>query len=130
MIINPPCTITARLMAGLRIGENSFISIYRHGVSDDGRTIYGYYIDRPEGEYQAADLKSGVGGGSLQGGLASLLCFLSASMEGYEYEQRTGRKSDNADLFPNDVLEWALQNRYELEAYQNDLEELEGVIVE
>jgi hypothetical protein len=107
-----PMTITPRLMAGLKVGK-AFISIEYAGVSPDRRWIYRYHIDRGSREFTGEDLKSGVGGGSIQQGLTSLLSFLTAAAEGGE----------NADLFPPEIVEWAAENRDELSCLEIELEE-------
>lgn len=75
MILHTPFQITARLLPGVKVGTG-WISIEFAGPTDDGRTRYQYHIDTPKFEHSASDLKSGVGGGSLQDGMVSLLLFL------------------------------------------------------
>lgn len=135
--VNFPCIITSRLLPGVRVSESE-ISIAYDGVSSDGRTIYRYWldlkIDDRRIEYCDNDLQSGVGGGSLQDGLESLLSFLTACGESYGYAMRkNGQLVDddgNANLFPADVAEWSYINSDELGMLAYDLAETDNVIVE
>lgn len=129
MTLREPVCITSRLLPGVRVGDAS-ISIEECGATNDGRTRYKYYIDTPAFEYEGSDLKSGVGNGTLQSGLASLLSFLSAAAESYSYQQRTGRAGDNSDLFPAHVTEWAYQHSDELGMLACELDETPNLIVE
>lgn len=121
MKISSPCIITPRLLPGLHIG-GAFVSIEYGEPNNDGRTTYVYYIDLPDFEYESNDLASGCQGGDLQDGLESLLAFLGAAAEAKNYEDRTGRKSENADLFPAEIVEWAAQNSDEIAAAQYELD--------
>jgi hypothetical protein len=67
--------------------------------------------------------------GKLQSGLASLLGLLSAAADAYAYSTN-GRASDNADLFPSDVMEWAHSHSDELSYLAYELEETQNVIEE
>ena len=118
--------ITPRLMPGLHIGD-AFISI-EYGRDRGHRQHYRYYIDIGGREYTDDDLSSGCNH-SLQNGLESLLSFLGACVEGRRYA-RTGRESENADLFPDWVGEWAEANSDEISMVACELEETEGLIVE
>jgi hypothetical protein len=134
MVINSPCMITSRLLPGLRIGDAT-ISIEYGDETRDGRQGYRWYIDLADGrEFSGDDLASGVGGGSLQSGLESLLSFLGACGESYAYDVRRGGDGtggENSDLFPAAVAEWAAQNSDELSMAALELEEsTEPVIVE
>lgn len=112
MLIHEPCVITPRLLPGLKIGDG-FISVeYLGEVDRRGAPRFRYYIDTPDFEYEGSDLSGWDG---LQGALEACISFLSAAVEGSAYERATGRKSDNADLFPEHVVEWAAQ--YEGELY-------------
>jgi len=113
MKLQAPFEISARLLPSVHIGE-SFISITFDGETPDGRARYRYYLDTPTFDYENNDLASGVGGGSLQAGMESLLSFLGAAAEAYRYGMRGGSKSENADLFPEHVMEWAYLNEDEL----------------
>lgn len=124
MLIRNPCIITARLLPGARVG-NSTLSIEYGGISADGRQEYTVHIDTPDWEYTFDDLRSGVGGGSLQSGLESALSFFGAAAEAYNRPQ-----SDNANIFPAHVMEWAYLNSDEINMLEYELEETPDVIEE
>jgi len=126
MIIHPPCCITARLMAGIEIGDGTISIEYGKSVGRYGRHNYHYCLDFPDGEYEGEDL-SGFGG--LQEGLRSLLSVLSAAADAYRYEME-GKESDNGDIFPPAVMEWAYRNSDAIEMAEIDLEETPNLIEE
>jgi len=131
MILRSPCIITSRLRPGVRLADGSSISIgYSPRSGDAGRVRYEYVIDMADGQScEGSDLQSGCGGGTLREGLSSLLSFLAAAAEAYSAGMR-GRDSDNADLFPEDVCEWAYQNSDELSMLQVEVDELADCIEE
>src|SRR5262249_32120754 len=105
MILHPPFIITSRLMAGITVG-GGYLSIGYSHVNSQGRIVYDVWIDLPDGqEFHVTDPKSGCGGGDLQGGMESLLSFLSAAAESYAFRLRTGREGENEDLFEPAVVE-------------------------
>jgi hypothetical protein len=55
---------------------------------------------------------------------------LDACGESYGYGLRTGQSGENADLFPEQVAEWAYQNSDELSMLACELEENKGLIEE
>ncbi len=132
--VKPPCVITSRLRCGVRIGQSEISIAY--GNSLDGRQAYQYWLDlRLDGkriEFYGDDLASGVGGGTLQDGLESLLSFLSACGESYGYAMRKNGKliddDGNATLFPADVAEWAYINIDELAMIACELQETPDAI--
>jgi len=92
---------------------------------------YDIWIDLPDGsEHQISDLRSGVGGGDIQDGMSNLVGFLSAAGEAYAYQLRTGRASENGDLFPAAVTEWAYQNSDELSMLGLELDEQPDLITD
>lgn len=121
MTLREPVRITSRLLPGLTLGDSE-ISIEFGAETADGRIRYHYFIDGPGMEYENNDLKSGVGGGSLLDGLKSLLSFLSAAADAVRYEL-SGRESDNSDLFPEPVMQWAYGHQSELECIELELSE-------
>ena len=129
MKLNPPFEISPRLLPAVRVGS-AFVSIEFAGQTSDGRARYHYHIDTPDWEYTGDDLKSGVGGGSLESGMESLLSFLSACGEAVAYSRRTGRESENADLFPPHVAQWCYQNSDELSLLQFEISESETELIE
>ena len=131
MQLKSPFIITSRLLPGIKVNDGT-ISIEYSGISSDKRTIYKYYIDIPEGEFEGNDLKSGVGGGNLQSGMESLLSFLNAAAESYNYRMRKGEngRGENEDLFDEKVTEWAANNSDEIGILACEIEEQENLIEE
>lgn len=85
-------------------------------VNNEGRAVFRWTVSIPAGKFSGDDLRSGCGVNMAErDGMESLLSFLSAAAEAYSYSMRTGRESDNADLFPPEVMEWCYQNSSELE---------------
>lgn len=120
MTLHHPFQISARLLPAIQIG-NDWISIEFDGESQ-GRARYKYHIDFGEQEYTGNDLKSGIGGGSLQEGMASLLSFLSACAESFP------GKGENYDLFPPRIAAWAYRNSDEISMLSCEPEETPSLI--
>jgi hypothetical protein len=128
MLLKPPFIITSRLLPGLRVGQAE-IALKRAGRTADGRDRFQWHIDLwpvDHGcmEFTARDLRSGVGGGSLQSTFASLLTFLSAFAEARD------ENSDCWDLFPEGLREWAQLNSDKLEMLSMEIHETENLIEE
>lgn len=115
-------------MPAIKIGS-AWISLDCGKTTSEGRTRYNVWIDLPDGtEHHITDLKSGCGGGDVQSGFVALLSFLGAAAESYSYRQRTGRKGENEDLFPANVVEWAYQNSDEITMLECELDETSNLI--
>lgn len=108
-------------MAGLQIGDG-VISMEITGETTERRTKYHYFIDVQGFEHEGNDLKSGCGGGSLQSGFESLLSFLGAAAEAYQCSM-SGHESDNSDIFPPRIMEWAYANSDEIGLLECQLQE-------
>jgi hypothetical protein len=132
MTIHPPLCITSRLLPGVRIGD-AWISIeYADWPGEDGRQRYTWYIENgsQSGEsYESDDLQSGAGGGTLQEGLESLLGFLGAFASAIAFREREGKEAENADLFPADLAEWAVENADEITMLECELLENPGELI-
>ncbi len=130
MRLHEPFIITARLMAGLKIGD-AYLSIGVGQRNREGRTVYVAYLDLPDGtEHEISDLQSGCQGGDVQDGMASLLSFLGAAAESYGYRLRTGRTGEHEDLFsPGDVV-WAYEHSDEISMLAYELEERPDLVDE
>lgn len=127
MKLHPPFVITSRLLPGLHLRDVanrlSELSITFNGQTSDGRTRYRYYLDTPAFEFTNNDLMSGVGGGSLQDGMISLLSFLTACAESVDCKSRTGRDGENFDLFPLSVAKWASDHKDALTFLEIEIQE-------
>lgn len=130
MKLNSPFEISSRLLPALRVADATISIDFAKRDGREGRTRYQWYIDTPDFEATGNDLQSGCQGGSLQEGMASLLSFLSACGEALNYSDRTGHESDNADLFPRNVAEWAQSHYEELSMLAIELEENKELITD
>lgn len=131
MKLHAPFSISARLMPALVVGGATISLEIGPTPTRDGRARYIGWIDLPDGsEHEVTDLASGVGGGTLQRGFASLCCFLSAAAESRMYRERSNRKGENEDLFPPAVVEWACSCSDELSMLECDLEETPNLLEE
>lgn len=128
MQLKPPFEISARLLPSVRI-ENTWISICFDGKSE-GRAVYRYFIDNPDFEYENNDLRSGVGGCSLQSGMESLLSFLGACAESRRYSRGRDCAGENADLFPDNVGQWAESVSDEISLLQCEIEENKNLLTD
>ena len=82
-------------------------------------------IDFADGtEHSGDDLRCGAMGADECEMLGTLLARLGAAGESYGYTVRTGRVSDNSDLFPPSIMEWAYVNSDELSMARYALEEV------
>lgn len=124
MTLASPFIITPRLLPGLRVGE-AFVSLtWSRRPGEGGRVRFAWTVDLVDGaSLTGDDLQSGCGGGSLQDGFRSLLGFLCAFAESIQYQERTGRQGENADLFPAELAPWATMNSDELAMLALELDE-------
>lgn len=135
MEICSPLCITSRLRPGCRIGGAEISIEYSSRLADMGRQRYHWYIDKRENldgvkntqEFEDDELCSGSGGGSLQEGLESLLCFLGAFAE-VNY-QNCNPDSENVNLFPAGLADWAIENADGIETMELDLHENPGKLI-
>lgn len=120
MILTHPLIITPRLMAGVAVPGGS-LSVEPSGDHDRmGKPQWFYAIDVDGWSEKGADL---YGWGDHREMVGTLLSFLSAAAESYNYRMRTGRPSENEDLFPARVVEWAHQHSDELSTIQFEIED-------
>jgi hypothetical protein len=108
MILKPPFKISGRLLPALQIGR-AWVSIELITC-----TQARYFIDLPDGTEVVGDDLSCRAGITLQGAFESLLSFLGAYAEAIDYGTRTGRASENKDLFPASLADWATGNSDEI----------------
>jgi hypothetical protein len=135
MKLHPPFQISARLLPALRIGDAWLHLEYSDRPGNGGRDRFHWTIDLPGGqEFSDDDLQSGVQGGTLQETFGSLLAFLGAAAESYEWRMREGGSEPDPDgsehLFPPAVVEWAYQNDDEISLLRLEIEESEHPLIE
>lgn len=93
-----------------------------------GRAQFAFTITHQDWTYSDNDLYSGTGVSMEEyNGLASLLSYLGAAAESYEYAQRTGNAGENSDLFPAHVVEWAASCSDELTMQAEELDLIDRV---
>ena len=112
-----PFIISARLAPALRINDAtlSLLGTDVRQSADSATLILGprvgatLVLDFADGtEYECSDLQSGCGGfGSVVDIFETFLSFLSAAAEARRFTERTGITSDNDDMFPESVMQWA-----------------------
>jgi hypothetical protein len=125
LAFRPPLHIGARLMPALRVGDSSTIHVTPTHRDPDGRVLWRYIIEDRDRHVldEATDLRSGPGDDlDPNQAMVTLLGFLSAAAEAYRHTLNGGH-SDNADLFPPDVTEWAYQHDDELAALALEIAE-------
>jgi hypothetical protein len=133
--LRDPFKISARLLPSVEI-NGATLSLGYGRYTRDGRMQYDVWIDLPDGtEHQITDLRSGVGGGDLKQGFTSLLSFLGAAAESYQYRvfvkrEDTPDPDSNEGLFDPAIVEWAYGCSDEISMLKIEIEESEDLIVE
>ena len=128
MKLHSPMYISARLMAAVRVEDahgRSEINIEPTRRDKEGRVVWRVVIVNDDGQeiYDAAELRSGVGSDvDARDMMRSLLGFLTAAAEAYRSPYPD---SENRDLFPETVMEWAYHYDSELQMLEFDLSEEE-----
>lgn len=114
MILESPFFISSRLLPALQIGDAVLSLDTEYGCTRDDRDIATFYLDRPGlPEYVDRSMKSGCQGfGSTVEVFETYIGFLRACVESRQYGDGQG---ENADLFPDDIGEWAEDNASDLE---------------
>lgn len=125
MKLSHPFSISSRLLPALVI-DDCTISLEHVGYSSWGnRPEYSVYFDFSNGESVELSDLSGAPGASTQSMFASLLSFLGACGESRAYAARTGRPGEHADLFPQEIGEWAESHSDEISTLASEIEESE-----
>ena len=119
MTLKDPFLISSRLLPAVKIGDCT--------VSLDAQTDR-YYFDFESGEsIEGNDFNPKTA--DVQEAMGCLLSFVGAFAEGCAYEDRNpGSESENGDLFPASMREWAMQNSDEISMLAYELEEGERVV--
>ena len=126
MLLKSPFIITSTLSPGIKIGD-SVLHLTDVQPAEQGRDQATFLLVTPEFEYQDDQLRSGVGGfQSTVSIFESFLGFMQAACESAEHEERTGYDSENSDLFPRHVVEWALLNKCELDYTHMEITDEDG----
>ena len=117
----PPVFISSRLTAAVTVA-GATVSVEPTGDCDrHGKPEWRWYLDLPDGaEHSGAEL---WGWGGSAGMLETLLAFMGACGESVNYQERTGRGGDNAELFPAAVAEWCAAHEDEISSVGFDVAE-------
>jgi hypothetical protein len=121
--LRPPLFISPRLMAAVRVDDSgATLHIEPTDRDNDGRMVWRYVIEDSGGYVlDDAEIRSGVGDPiNARKAMATLINFLGAAADSYRHTM-TGGHSDNADMFPPQVMEWAYEHDDELAALALDL---------
>lgn len=120
--VRAPLFISSRLMAALRLEDGSQIHLSASHRDSDGRVVYEWIIDDPDGRTVATgtDLRSGCYAEvNYTDTMGSLLSFLGACAESLAY----GPEGENADLFPVSAHAWITDHAEELDYLAYELGE-------
>jgi hypothetical protein len=125
MRLHSPFIIGPRLLPALKIGE-AILSL--ESIEPGARDTANFILDLPDGsEYRDGNLHSGAGGfHSTVDAFDTFLAFLNAAGEAIRYQEQTGRKSDNADLYPPNVMQWCADHVSDIESLHMDIQDESG----
>lgn len=122
MTLHSPFLISPRLMPALQIG-GAWVQIEPTGRTGDyGKGVWRITLDLPDGTFYLSEDLQGHGG--LQEMFETCLSFLGAAAEAWQY----GPDSDNYDMFPPAIMEWAAQESDEIGMLQCEIEETKNLI--
>lgn len=105
-------------MQTFNMADGSLITAAVDGRDSEGRVRYVFDVRAPDGRRLALiyDIRSGVNAvPSLFDGMAAFASFLGAWVESFDYPD-----SENADMFPESLRDWADVNADELSAEFGD----------
>ena len=126
MDVSRPLFIGARLMAAAEVGEGAgTLHVAPVRRDSDDSVVWSYVVEDSEHRELARgeDLRSGVGDDAdAIRAMEALVGFLSAAADAYSASTR-GRASENADLFPEPIMEWAHAHADDIAALAMDLEQ-------
>lgn len=126
MKLRSPFMIGSTLSPALKIGDST-LHLIGTEVSKENRDRATFLLVTPEFEYEDGQLYSGSGGfRSTVEAFDAFLSFLEAAAEAEEYAVRTGVESDNSELFPPHVMEWALLHKDEIEMVHCEITNEDG----
>ncbi|NCC40916.1 MAG: hypothetical protein EOM21_16005 [Gammaproteobacteria bacterium] len=131
MKLHEPFSISARLMAAVKVGGLTISIDYSNRPGDEHRTRYFYALDFADGtEYEADDLQSGnVGDPGLQYGMESLLGYIEHAAEHYRYHMRDLEAYEPVFTEEIDELLYGL-NADEISMLRDEIENTDNLIEE
>lgn len=117
MKLRKPFEIGSNLLPTLRI-HDAHISLAR-SAPHENRDTFTYEIDITDGRF-TGEIRSGVGGGTLQQAFQALLDFLEAAGESYD---EGGKHGENYYLLVPAVVKWAAVHLDEIAFASLEIEE-------
>lgn len=128
MILHHPFIITSWLKPGVKIGDDT-LTLVEFAPSHDRRQRATFCIDfAADGSGHPIPNYVDSGCGSAPGGFRSyveafnlFLTFMTACGESMRSSRSTGRKGENADLFPLHIAEWIEDHMQEIQNVACDL---------
>ena len=131
MKLHAPFIISAHLAPALKIGDAT-LSLIACLPGRERRAAARLILNFADGtEYDDESMQSGQGGfGSIVAIFESYLGFMSAAAEAIGYQRRTGQESENADLFPPEVMSWIDDHASDIESALCELQDENGHIRE
>jgi hypothetical protein len=120
-VLTAPLQISARLLPAVRVADG-WLSV--EAVSWEAHRLqWSIYIDTPAGEIYAGEAELGTVGAKADGdgarqALATLLSFLSAEAEAYQFLDRGNTEPDDGWIFNAATAEWAYCNSDEISIMQ------------
>lgn len=127
MKLHKPFEISSRLLPALEVGDGEVSLEFIGKYNREGKPRLRWHIDTPTGSFHGDDFAAW---GRWQSAFVSLLASLGAAAESYRYWMSTQRKSENYDLFPEPVVEWAYRNSDEIGTLELEIEETPNLIEE
>jgi len=133
MTLQAPFLISSRLLPAVKVGDVTISINFCNSRTPDNRLKFRYFIDGPNLEYTADDIKSGCGDRyvpeALQQAMETLLAFLEHDGEVYRANMtRHTALDEDESSFPGNVQEWAYMNSDEIGSLRLELEERKGLI--
>ena len=126
-LLHAPMFIGSRLMAAVKVADGGTIHI-EPSRTEGLHTVWHYVIETAEhGTHEDSDLRSPIEDSDIHKAMSSLLSFLGAAAEAYRHEMRTSRETENSDMFPDAINEWAYLYDTELFELQEALADPEGL---
>jgi hypothetical protein len=112
-------------MAAVTVGDGGTLHIQARRRDDEGRWIWRYVIEDAHHRIldDASDLRTGAGDPiDTRKAMETLVGYLGAAAESHRYTLQ-GQSSENSDMFPPQVMEWAYEHDDDLAALALNLEE-------
>ena len=122
--ISAPFAISPRLLPGLKIGQTWVSAVCIHARRVD------FIFDCPGNPEHRETISSAGSRVTLQSGFQSILSFLTAWIEARNHQTRTGRDSENVDLFPEFLFPDVDNAESELNSLHLELSETETLFFE